>query len=123
MHAGLPYELLAFLYELHQVLIEIVLLVVSAPHLLFVSLHALLVERAGDVVGVAGEARHLDSTHPALMAAVPGDGGGQRAINRTFWHGYRLVVLSSKVRLGLAYQRIANTRKKGVEKYQKRMKN
>lgn len=81
----LPDLLFSLLNQVHQRLVEVVLSVISM-RLLFNSLHILLVRGTGNVAGIVSQAHQRYLAHSALVSAIPGEGGRERAFNRSFWH-------------------------------------
>lgn len=82
----LPDLFFSLLNQIHQNLIEVVLVAVVPGVLLLRSLHVLLVRGTGDVAGVIGQAHHRHLAYSALVSAVPGEGRRERAFNRSFRH-------------------------------------
>jgi hypothetical protein len=83
----LPELFLSLLNQVHQLFVKVFLLTVICAVPSLRGFHVLFVHRAGDVVGVLGQAHHCHSANFALMSAVPGEGGGQWAFNGSFGHG------------------------------------
>lgn len=89
--AALPDLFFSLLNQIHQNLVEIVL-VSALPSMPFLcSLHILLVCGTGNVASVVSQTDHRDLAHPALVSAVPGEGRRQWLFNRSFGHCSDLV--------------------------------
>lgn len=87
----LPDMFFSLLNQVHQRLIEVVLIMVIPGMLLFCSLHILLVRGTGNVAGIISEAHHRHLAHSALVSTVPGEGRREWAFNRSFRHCSDLV--------------------------------
>lgn len=89
--AVLPDLFFSLLDQIHQNLVEVVLVSALPSMPFFRSLHILLVCETGNVAGIVSQAHHRYLAHSALVSAVPGEGRRQRAFNRSFRHCSDLV--------------------------------